>query len=527
VPPLLALLLLALPADGAADGGAARGSAPSWVESSAGLVPPTLEGGRTEVEMGDVNGDGLLDLVSVGDHGSPFVNTDQHGVMVWLGDGEGGWSVRMHGDFGYGGVALGDVDGDGLVDVGYGIHHDYSADDLGDQLLEVALGDGSGKSWEPWDDGLATGGESWGMFGTDFADIDNDGDLDVGSVSFGCCAGVHVYLNAGDGTWSHSFGFTGGNSDMHFVFGDVNGDGHADFAVSHAAGTVYLGDGTGAFTLGDGNLPPPDFLGLGGVSLGDVDHDGGDELAFTEDDGGIRVWTWIGPDSWQDLSGALPTSGPWDATQLVDMDRDGHRDLAAFGGGQVDVWAGDGAGGWTWIAGFTTPPPGGFRAFRAGGDADHNGFPDLALVAEEGSFPNERNHLRFFKESSVPESLAIAAVYPLGRERLHAGSVHFVDWISAVPEGTGEVALELSTGGPGGPWTPVAAALADSGRYQWHVPAGTPGTLDAHLRYTLTVGAATAQATTPEPFAIVGSGSPIFEDGFESGDTSAWSSTVP
>lgn len=116
MPPLLALLLLALPADGAADGGAARGSAPSWVESSAGLVPPTLEGGRTEVEMGDVNGDGLLDLVSVGDHGSPFVNTDQHGVMVWLGDGEGGWSVRMHGDFGYGGVALGDVDGDGLVD---------------------------------------------------------------------------------------------------------------------------------------------------------------------------------------------------------------------------------------------------------------------------------------------------------------------------------------------------------------------------------------------------------------------------
>jgi len=33
--------------------------------------------------MGDVNGDGNPDLVSVGDHGSPNVGTDQHGIMVW------------------------------------------------------------------------------------------------------------------------------------------------------------------------------------------------------------------------------------------------------------------------------------------------------------------------------------------------------------------------------------------------------------------------------------------------------------
>ena len=54
----------------------------AYVESSAGLVPPTLEGGGTEIEMGDVDGDGRLDLVSIGVHGSPYVNTDQHGVMV-------------------------------------------------------------------------------------------------------------------------------------------------------------------------------------------------------------------------------------------------------------------------------------------------------------------------------------------------------------------------------------------------------------------------------------------------------------
>ncbi|TET80479.1 VCBS repeat-containing protein, partial [candidate division TA06 bacterium] len=114
----------------------------SYVESSAGLIPPTMEGGRTEVEMGDVDNDGNIDLVSIGDHGSPYINTDQHGIMVWFGDGTGSWSVFQYGDFGYGGVALGDVKGDGMVDVGYGMHHTYSGVDLGDQLLEVALGDG-------------------------------------------------------------------------------------------------------------------------------------------------------------------------------------------------------------------------------------------------------------------------------------------------------------------------------------------------------------------------------------------------
>ena len=50
------------------------------------------------------------------------------------------------------------------------------------------------------------------MFGTDFADVDNDGDLDLGSLSFGCCAGVHIYLNHSDGTWTQSFGILGGNA---------------------------------------------------------------------------------------------------------------------------------------------------------------------------------------------------------------------------------------------------------------------------------------------------------------------------
>jgi PKD repeat protein len=478
----------------------------TYVESSTGLVPPQMEGGRTEVEMGDVNGDGYPDLVSIGDHGSPYVNTDEHGIMVWFGDGAGHWSVFMNGDFGYGGVALGDVNADGLADVGYGMHHNYSGNDFGDQILEVALGDGTGHNWTPWDDGLATNGEDWGMFGSDLADVDNDGDLDLGSISFGCCAGVHVYRNQSDGTWQQSFGFLGGNSQDDFVFGDVSGDGNADFAVSHQYGTVYLGDGAGGFALGDGNLPPPGSSGHAGVSLGDVNGDGRADLAFCNDSGGVEVWGWTGPGTWQDLSGSLPASGPYEAAQLFDMDMDGHLDVAAFGTGQVRIWGGDGAGGWSEIAAFNTPAPGYLSAFRVGGDADHNGYPDIVLVAEEGSWPNEQNHAHFYQESSTPTALEIKPVFPRGQETFQAGATIFVDWISAVPAGgPGTVSLELSTHGPAGPWLPIAADLPNGGRYQWRIPPGTPSTNEAYIRYTLVVSPDVAVATTPNAFNILGS----------------------
>jgi len=516
------LVALAAPATRRDDSGPRYrpdGAGVAYVESSSGLTPPSLDGGRTELEMGDVDGDGRLDLVSVGDHGSPHVGTDQHGVMVWFGDGAGAWTVRMVGDFGYGGVALGDVDGDGWLDVGYGIHHNYSGQDLGDQILEVALGDGSGLAWLPWDDGLATNGESWGMSATDFADVDGDGDLDLGAVSFGCCAGVHVYLNRGDGSWQQSFGFVGGNSGGQCVFGDVNRDGSPDMVVSHELGTVYLGDGNGGYSLADGNLPSPMSFGLAGVSLGDVDHDGADDLSFCNDAGGVEVWSMTGPAAWTDLSGTLPANGSCEATQLADMDRDGHLDVVAFGNGQLQIFRGDGAGSWTRAVSFTTPSPGNMKAFRVGGDFDHNGYPDIALVADEGSWPNGSSHGHVFRESSTPVDLAITPVHPDGFEVVRAGSVVFIDWLTAVPPGdTGTVTLELADQGASGPWRTIGEALPDSGRFQWRIPLDTPSSDDAHLRLTVVTASASAVAVNAAPFSILGSVvGPTIADGIETG----------
>jgi hypothetical protein len=494
----LAALLAAAPPQGTPAPGLLRDGPPvRYVEASAGLVPPTLDGGFTEIEIGDVDRDGHVDLVSVGDHGSPFINTDQHGVMVWFGDGRGAFSVFQFGNFGYGGVALGDVDGDGKLDVGYGVHHDYSTVDLGDQLLEVARGDGTGRSWSAWDDGLAANGETWGMAGTDFADVDGDGDLDVGAASFGCCAGVHVYLNRGDGTWTQSFGFVGGNSSHQFRFGDLDADGDADFVTAHQLGTVYLGDGRGGFVRSDAGLPAPGLVGLAGLDIGDVDGDGRIELGLVVS-GEVQIWTLAGGTWSRFATSGLPQAGTTtQALRFADADGDGALDVISFGRGAGDVFLGDGRGGFSRTASFASGAPGTWTALNAG-DVDHNGRPDIVLVAREGSF-NTRNKLRFFRETSTPKAPAIRVVAPGPRSVVRGGSVTFVDWASAVPVGTATVILELSVAGPLGPWQAVASGLPDNGRHQWHVPA-TPSP-ECRVRATLVTTAGAVRALSA-PFAI-------------------------
>jgi hypothetical protein len=472
---------------------------PTYVESSSGLNNPFLEGGRTEVELADMNGDGNLDIISVGDHGSPYINTGEHGVMVWFGNGTGAnWSVVQIGNFGYGGIAIGDVNNDGKLDVGYGIHHNYSGEDLGDQILEVALGNGLGTAWTPWDNGLATNGEDWGMFCTDFADVDCDGDLDIGANSFGCCSGVHIYLNNLDGSWTQSFGFTGGNSSMDFVFGDVNNDGYPDFAVAQGNGVVYLNDQTGNFNLSLSGYRD-------GTDLGDIDNDGTDEVSFVNSARGVEIWKWSSGNNWTSMSNGLPSSGSFSLTQIYDMNMDGFADLAAFGNGLISVWLGDGAGNWTQASQFTLPTPGNAKAFRIDGDADLNGYPDIVLVDEEGTWINYQNHLRFFKEDSPSDSLTIKPVYPSPNRKINVQSVQNIKWISEVPAGVSSlVKLELSTNDTIGPWTVIANDLPNNGHYQWIIPESAVSTDTCRIRYTVYTSTDTVSSISPQGFFIIG-----------------------
>lgn len=468
--------------------------------SPGGAEFPDWDGGDTEVEFADMNGDGHPDVISIGDHGSPNIGAAEHGVMVYFSDGTGGWSIHMEGNFGYGGIAAGDVNGDGLMDVGYGMHHDYSATDLGNQLIEVALGDGTGTSWTPWDDGLAANGEDWGMGATDFADFDNDGDLDLAANSFGCCNGVHVYRNNGDGTWTQTYALSGGNSTMHLCTGDVNGDGHADIAASYQGCCIYLGDGNGGFTPGNTGLPSLGSLGLTGVALGDVDRDGCDDLAFVSS-GAVRVYLWR-TDHWVEASTGL-SSGGYRVTQLQDLDRDGWLDVAAMAPGLCSVWLGDGGTTWTPGGGFTTPSANDVAAFRCGGDLDHNGFPDVALVQEEGPWYDYENKFYVYREATPCGERFVRVLYPQAQAVLRSGSVRTLRWASARDGALpAETRIELSVSGPDGPWTPIAEGVPDNGAFQW-VVAGSQ-TQQAHLRVTVTQSGLEIAAVS-DAFRIIGS----------------------
>jgi hypothetical protein len=277
----------------------------------------------------------------------------------------------------------------------------------------------------------------------------------------------------------------------------VNGDGWPDLAVSHQAGTVYVGDGNGGFALADANLPAGGTFGRVGVSLGDVNGDGRDDLAWAKS-GGVAVWRRNANGTWTDFGAGLPTSGGWAATQLSDMDGDGVLDVAAFGNGVAGVWKGNGAGSWTPLATFTTPGPGTYAAFRVGGDADHNGRPDIVMVDDEAGAGGSQNKIHFYRETSTPSALAVRFVRPGPSATLRAGAVRFVEWASAIPAGLppGKVGLSYSLHGPGGPWIPIAAGLPDNGRYQWTVPDAAP-TDDLRLSIRLVSGTNRVRALSP------------------------------
>ena len=461
------------------------------------------DGGETDIEFSDINNDGFMDMLCIGGHGSPGVNTNSHGVMVWFGDGTGThWTLVQNGSFGYGGLAVGDVNNDGNKDIGYAMHHNYGSNDFGDQYQEVALGDGTGMNWTPWDDSLGMNGETWGMNGTDFADIDNDGDLDIGLISLGCCDGIHIHKNSGNGTWPQSFGLLGGNSRSRIVFGDIDHDGNMDFAVTHDQGSVYFGDGTGNFARGDSGIPMPANYCLWEVDLADIDNDGTLELG-TMVSNNITIYKYSTiTHTWQAMPAFIPTGSQYNLL-LRDFDMDGFVDLLTFKGPSITLYKGDGGTSWTFESSDTIVHL--ERVFEcSAADVDHNGRPDVIMV---GRYPislvNDKVTMIMFRESSTATQLNVNAIYPKGHEYFTQSSVRFIEWMSSVPAGMkGKMQLEFSDQGPNGPWNLIGTDLPNNDKYQWTVPQSNSA--NCYIRYILTdsIGGQTDTAMTPAPFTI-------------------------
>ncbi len=220
------------------------------------------------LEAGDLDNDGVLDLVGV---------TDGQRVHALVGDGAGGFTAATGSPFSSGGgvngqdLALGDFNGDGDLDAV------RAATDL-----TLLLGDGSGSLVAPgtsFPSGPALPPNEI-YLGLAAARMDADADLDLVAMDGGNY-GARVF--PGDGAGAFAVGDYGsarpGNEAEDIAVGDVNGDGKLDVLTANSSTrnvSVLVGDGAG--NLADASAAAVFPTGADGraraVDVGDLNGDG-------------------------------------------------------------------------------------------------------------------------------------------------------------------------------------------------------------------------------------------------------------
>jgi len=495
----LSLILIFTSASSFAKSDVSKKNDITFISKSTGLVIPDKDEGKTELELADINNDGHLDIICVGDHGSPYVNSDQHGIMVWLNDGDDTWSVEQVGNFGYGGIEAGDLNLDGHLDVVWGIHHNWGETGFGDTLIGAALGDGTATNWEGWATGLGSGDEDWGMFATDLADFDCNGLLDIISQSFGCCNGYHMYENHGDGTWSHKWSLSGGNTYNNIEIGDFNADGYPDFVGNRDGTNVFLGDGNFDFTINQEGLPTASWNGL---DCGDFNNDGYDDLVIGYSSMGVLCYKFENGE-WISYSEGLLNSGT-QYPQFGDIDGDGNLDIITYDNPTGYLFLGDGEGNWESDATFSMDSDGEYSAFVVDGDFDHDGREDVVIQARKGSWPSYYNQLKAFSPYLEPSELSVSVQKPHGGETYRSGSIRDIRWLSGVPpsQGYSTVEIQVSLNGESGPWGTIASNVPNNGCYQWLVDAG--GSETCRIKIIVNTSSSSNFAISDEDFKIIG-----------------------
>jgi len=224
-------ILNALPSPGALPG--ADKQAATAANAPVFLVAPSISvaGRPAAMVVGDLNGDGVPDLV--------VANAQAGNVDVLLGDGKGKFQASVHYKIGGSPIALvlGDLTGRGKIDIAV-------ANQSGNSV-SVLPGKGDGTFQAP-----ATYTVGAGPAALAVGDFDGDGHLDLLVANAGS-NDLALLTSKGDGTFQTAKFYGLSASPSAIAIADFNGDGKLDVASGNADGTVsiLLGDGTGRFTI--------------------------------------------------------------------------------------------------------------------------------------------------------------------------------------------------------------------------------------------------------------------------------------